>query len=239
MKKLIILLLLSPLFTLAQQNVVSATRVFPKMDKGAEFEKALAAHAQKYHTGKWKWRVFAITSGPDAGGFHITEGPASWEDIEKRGDLGAEHTADWNKNIAPYLTDRYSTSYAVFQEELSTVAIGDYSDWINITRFTPNPGYLGELRMWMEKLKNVWTDVKSTVAVYSNSSSGENGFIVVTRYKQGLKERATGFRPPFRDTYEKVNGRDSWERDYLSPLKSALKEGSSELLMFRADLSSK
>jgi len=240
MKNFAIVLLLSmPFFGIGQGTVVNATRVFPKMDKGAEFEKAIAAHAQKYHTGIVKWRVFEIMSGPDAGGFHITEGPYSWEQIGNRGDLGAEHTADWNKSIAPTLTDRFQSNYSVFEPELSTVAIGDYSDWIQITRLTPNPGYMGDLRDWVANMKKVWEEAKVTVAVYTLSSSGTSGFAIVTRYRQGLKERDPGFRPPFRDVYEKINGRDSYQRDYFGGLKSAVQEGTSELLKFRADLSSK
>ena len=89
MKKLLAFLLLVPLYGMAQEkNVVNSQGVFPKVDKIAEFEKALTAHAQKYHTGDWKWRVFDIQSGPDFGGYHITEGPATWEQIDARGDLG-------------------------------------------------------------------------------------------------------------------------------------------------------
>ena len=70
MKCIVLLLLASPLFSLAQEGVVgSATRVFPKQDKVVQFEKALAAHAKKYHTGDWAWTVFSIESGPDAGGY--------------------------------------------------------------------------------------------------------------------------------------------------------------------------
>jgi hypothetical protein len=240
MKKIALSLLMAfPIFVFSQANVVNATRVFPKMDKGAEFEKAMAAHSQKYHTGTWKWRVFEITSGPDAGGFHITEGPTTWEQIGNRGDLGAEHTADWNKNIAPLLTDRYTSTYSVFQEDLSTVQLTDYSEWINIARLTVNPGYMDEMRAWVLKMKKVWEETKNTVAVYSTSSSGPNGIALVTRYKEGLKERSSGYRPNFRDTYEKIHGRDSWKNDYIEPVRTFLKEGSSELLRFRADLSSK
>src|SRR4051812_7820469 len=104
MRKLILVLFALPLFASAQ-DVVSANRVFPKIDKVPAFEKALAAHAQKYHTGKWKWRVYTIESGPDAGGYHIVEGPVSWDDVDTRGDLGKAHSADWDMNIAPLLTD--------------------------------------------------------------------------------------------------------------------------------------
>ena len=75
MKMYFFLFMLIPFIGISQiKNVVSTHRVFPKIDKVLEFEKALAAHAQKYHTGDAKWRVFAIQSGPDMGGFHITEG---------------------------------------------------------------------------------------------------------------------------------------------------------------------
>ena len=97
--------MLAPFCSIGQtKNVISTHRVFPKMDKVAEFEKALAAHAQKYHTGDAHWRVFAIQSGPDFGGYHITEGPTSWAGEDARGDLGADHMLDWNKNIAVHLT---------------------------------------------------------------------------------------------------------------------------------------
>ena len=124
MRKLFIMVLLIPVLGIGQtKNVVNSTRVFPKADKVSEFEKALTAHAQKYHTGDWKWRVFEIQSGPDAGGYHITEGPISWESFNDRGNLGQAHTDDWNKNVGIYLTDRNQQSYSVYVDSLSTVAI--------------------------------------------------------------------------------------------------------------------
>ena len=96
---------------------------FPRQTRYPEFEKALTAHAQKYHTGDWKWRVYEIQSGPDAGGYHITEGPLSWESFNDRGNLGEAHTNDWNKNVGIYLSDRNQQSYSVYVDSLSTVAI--------------------------------------------------------------------------------------------------------------------
>ena len=85
MRKFIIAMMALPLFATAQEkNVVSVNRVFPKQDKIQAFEKALGAHAQKYHKGDWHWRVFTIESGPDAGGYHITEGPKDWTAVEKK-----------------------------------------------------------------------------------------------------------------------------------------------------------
>ena len=62
MRKIFLLCLLIPVIGMSQpKNVVNTNRVFPKVDKVLEFEKALATHAQKYHTGDWKWRVFEIS----------------------------------------------------------------------------------------------------------------------------------------------------------------------------------
>ena len=220
------------------KNLISTNRVFPKVDKVLEFEKAIAAHAQKYHTGTAHWRVFNIQSGPDAGGYHITEGPTSWEIEDVRGNLGNEHNLDWNKSVAIYLTERGSTGYSVYQDSLSTVALGDFSDKINITHIYPKIGGGTKIYNLLKKMKAAWQAEGSTVAVYAASSSGPGQFTIVTRYKQGLKERAPNFRKPFRETYEAIHGAGSWE-DYLDTLREYASESWSELLFMRADLSSK
>jgi len=238
-KNLSLFALLFPLMATSQiKNVISTQRVFPKIDKVLEFEKALSAHAQKYHTGDLKWRVFEIQSGPDFGGFHLVEGPSSWEAFDTRGNLGSEHTNDWNKTIAIHLTDRQSAGYSVYVDSLSTVAMGDFSDKINITHVFPKIGCGPKIVGIIKDLKKAWTADGSTVAVYSASSSGPAQYAIVTRYKQGLKEKADGFRKPFKATYESVNGAGSYDK-YLENIREYTNEAWSELLFLRADLGSK
>ena len=220
------------------KNVISTHRVFPKMDKVLEFEKALAAHAQKYHSGDAHWRVFVVQSGPDIGGYHITEGPKSWESEDTRGDLGEEHTLDWNKNVAIYLTDRQSGGYSVYIDSLSTVALGDFSDKINITHIYPKIGMGDQVVSIIKKLKKTWVAAGVTVAVYTASSSGSAQYTLVTRYKQGLKERETGFRKPFKERHEVANGKGAYAQ-YLKDGAAFIEESWSELLFLRKDLSSK
>ncbi len=232
-------MMLLPLAGQAQdKNVISTHRVFPKMDKIMEFESGLAAHAQKYHTGDVSWRVFEIQSGPDAGGYHITEGPTSWEGEDARGDLGPAHMQDWHKNVSMYLTDRESSGYSVYIDSLSTIALGDFTDKINISHVYPKIAQGDNVVQIIRKLKKTWMANGMTVAVYAASSSGPAQYTIVTRYKQGLKERAPGFRPPFKETYEKVNGAGSWAQ-YLSDAAQYVQENWSELLFLRKDLSSK
>jgi hypothetical protein len=238
-KMFFLLLLLCPVIGMGQtKNVISARRVFPKVDKLLEFEKAIAAHAQKYHSGDTYWRVFAIQSGPDMGGFHITEGPTSWAALDTREDMGAEHKLDWNKNVAIYLTDKTSGSYMVYQDSLSTVALGDFSDKIAITHVFPKIGKNFKVRNLIKKLKAGWVAEGSTIAVYAANSSGPSQLTIVTRYKEGLKEKAQGFRKPFKGTFESVNGEDSYD-DYLDQLGDYVNEIWSEMLFLRKDLGSK
>ena len=239
MRKIFLLSLLIPVIGISQpKNVLNTNRVFPKVDKVLEFEKALGAHAQKYHTGDWRWRVFEIASGPDAGGYHITEGPTSWEGIDGRGNLGTEHNNDWNKSVAVYLTDRGSSGYSVFQDSLSTVAITDYTDKINITHYYPKPGWGGKVYEAIRNFRKVWQAGGESMAVYFASSSGPAQITVVTRYKQGLKERTMNYRKPMKERYEAINGSDSWD-DWMDVQRNYLENVWSEILTFRADLSSK
>jgi hypothetical protein len=234
-----LLLMLIPFISISQtKNVVSTHRVFPKIDKVMEFEKALTAHAQKYHTGDNHWRVFAIQSGPDIGGYHITEGPKSWESEDARGDINPEHQADWNKNVAVHLTDRQSGGYSVYTDSLSTVALGDFSDKINISHVYPKIGQGDNVWNMIKKLKKAWIASGQTVAVYSANSSGPAQYTLVTRYKQGLKEKASGFRKPFKEVYEAENGAGSYAQ-YLKDAAEFISENWSELLFLRKDLSSK
>ncbi|HEX9512557.1 MAG TPA: hypothetical protein VF939_18825 [Puia sp.] len=239
MRKMLVMWLLFPLFGISQvKNVINSTRVFSKPDKIAEFEKALAAHAQKYHTGDWKWRVWSIQSGPDAGGYMITEGPNSWEQLDGRGDLGAEHTADWNKNIAPFTEGQGSQSYFEFNTDLSTVQLTDYADKIVINHMICKPGKITNVTDLIKKLKPVWQASNESVAVYRAAASGDPAFITVTRMKGGLKEMAEGYRKPLNERYNAANGEGSFDT-YLKDYADAVEKRWSELLVFKPNLSSK
>lgn len=238
-KMLIWVLMLLPIAGRAQtKNILSTHRVFPKMDKIMEFESGLAAHAQKYHTGDVAWRVYEIQSGPDAGGYHIIEGPTSWEGEDTRGDLGAAHMQDWNKNVAMYLTERQSVGYSVYIDSLSTIALTDYTDKVNNTHLYPKIGQNDNVVNIIRKFKKAWVASGMSVAVFQASSSGPNQFALVTRYKQGLKERTPGFRKPMKETYEAANGAGSWDQ-YLKDIAAYVDDAWSELLFYQKDLSSK
>jgi len=239
MKKLLAILLLIPMLGMGQEkNVVNSFRVSPRPDKITEFEKALANHAQKYHTGDWKWRVFEVQSGPNTGAYQVTEGPNSWDQLDARGDISAEHTLDWNKNVMTLTTGMANSSYATYREDLSTVALTDFTDKIAITHIFPKIGCGDKVEALIKKIKKAWENGNQTVAVYEASSSGPAQFTFVFRYKQGLKERNKDFRKPFKERYNAVNGEDSFNT-YLEGIKECIDSAWGEILFMRSDLGSK
>jgi hypothetical protein len=239
MRKLFLCWLLLPLFGTSQtKNVISFFRAFPKPEKVAEFEKALTAHAQKFHTGDWKWRTSEILSGPDAGAYHVTEGPNSWAQLDERKDISKEHTADWNMNISPLTTSQGSQGYAVYREELSSVPLAEFTDKMAITHVFPKQGYGDTIAALIKKVKVVWDKSKEPVAVYQASGSGPTQYILVFRYKTGWKERDPSFRKPFMERY-KAEYNESGYNDYLAVIQQFVEKSYTEMLSYRADLSSK
>ena len=238
MRKIIIFWCLIPLCGISQtKNVITTERYFPKNDKITDFEKALSSHVKTYHTGDWKWRSYDIMSGPDAGGYMVTEGPNSWEQLDSRGDISAEHMTDFTKNVAPLTTEKNSVMYATFRADLSTVQLTDFADKIAISHIFIKPGFNLEFEKIILKAKKAWESGSQTVAVYESSSSGAPQFIIVTRYKQGWKERDSSFRKPFRERYNTANGEDSFS-NYLEDIQKYVESSWSELLIYNKELSS-
>ena len=239
MRKYFFMLLLIPVMGMGQtKTILTSNRLFAKNDKVSEFEKALATHSQKYHTGDVKWRVWAIESGPDAGGYMITEGPSNWATLDTRGDISTEHTADWEKNVLPLTTGNGQSAYYDFLPDLSTVQMTDYADKIVINHMTAKPGKINNVLSLIQRQKKVWEAGKESVAIYSAAFSGEPGYIQVTRLKNGLKELASDFRKPLPERYNDINGAgafDGWLKDYADAVQSRW----SELLTYKPKLSSK
>ena len=123
MKKFFFFVLFLPLLGTAQtKTLLTSNRLFAKNDKAVEFEKALANHAQKYHKGDVAWRVWTIESGPDAGGYLVTEGPTTWSTMDGRADISAEHTSDWEKNVLTLTVGAGQSGYYEFQPDLNRLA---------------------------------------------------------------------------------------------------------------------
>ncbi len=239
MKKFLLLLFLIPFTGISQtKNVVSVSRLQPKPEKTLELEKALSTHAQKYHTGDWKWRVFEIMSGPEVGSYHIVEGFNTWTTLDGRGNLGAEHAADLTKNIFALTLGKGTVDFLLFREDLSSVQPTDYADKISITHIYPKPGFIGRIEEELKKDKKIWEASGESVAVYQSHFSGEGRIGVTYRHKQGWKEKENDFRKPFKERYIAMFGEEVYNQR-LKMIQETVNRTWGEMLTFRADLSSK
>ena len=239
MRKIFIFLMLIPVVAISQtKTVLNSFRVYPKTDKVMEFEKALTSHAQKYHTGDWKWRVWSIESGPESGGYMVTEGPFSWDAMDKRGDISKDHMNDWNQNVLPLTTGQGTSINLVFKPELSTVQMTDYADKIIISHMTARPGMINGVLELVKKQKKAWENGKESIAVYSLMASGDPGYVTVSRLKGGLKELNEDFRKPMKDRYNEANGAGSFDA-FLKDYADAVEKRWSEMLFYHPELSSK
>jgi len=88
------------------------------------------------------------------------------------------------------------------------------------------------------KMKKVWEADNTTVAVYMTSASGTTQYTMVTRYKNGFKDRDIVNPLNFKERYEKVHGADSFD-EYIDILRNKMDKSWGELLEMRAELGSK
>ena len=241
MRKLLLLLLALPVIVLAQdKNVINFSRYFPKAEKATLFEKALSAHAQKYHTGDVKWQVYSIETGMYAGGYLVAEGPTNWDGVDNRGDISKAHMDDWNATVQPLVTERTVNDYFVYRQDLSTADLKEKANKIVINHLYQKPGYYGELQEILASLKKTWAEADQSVAVCEGSASGEPQFITISMYKQGeLKDREVGARTPFPARFAKANGGESAWTKYIETYKLAVNRQWSEMLFYKPELGSK
>jgi hypothetical protein len=242
----ITLMLLLPLIGFAQEakkegpkkETISSYRVLAKDGHDAALKAALAAHAQKFHTGNWKWRVSEVLSGPDMGAYMIVEGPNSWTDLEGRGDLGPDHQKDYDTNILPHVDRSTPEIYGVYQADLSTVTAGAFSPTKTlISRVFIKPGrnshYANALKTW----KKVWEKRDTNVGVWVTFFSGEPSYLLVYRLKNGWKDLDEDIIS-MRKAADEIGGAGTYDR-LMEENAADIERSVGEMISFKPELSSK
>jgi hypothetical protein len=216
--------------------VISSYRVLPKPGHAKQLEAALAAHAKKFHRGDHAWRVGQVLSGPDGNMYHITEGPTSWTAFDGRGDLGAEHTKDYEANVAPHVETTAPDTFVTFQPELSTIEATKWTNKVAMTRLIVKPGRVAAAVESLKKRKAVYEKLGLTVVVWRSAWSGETTFTLVNRLKDGFKEFDEP-APEFRQTTDALFGAGAYD-GLQHDLAENFSKIWSELVEFKPELSS-
>ena len=216
--------------------VISSYRVVPKPGHAKQLEAALSAHAKKYHKGDFSWRIGEVMSGPEAGAYHITEGPSSWTSIDGRGDLGAEHTKDYETTVLPHVEKSLPDRFMTYQTALSTVGATQWTNKVAVQHMVQKPGRGAAITEAMTKWKAIYEKAGLNVAVWRTSWSGETTFALVFRLKDGFK--AFDSPPEFRKVADELFGAGAYDK-----LQQAAADNYSqiwsELIEFKPDLASK
>jgi len=237
-----------PLFAFAQEpkkdapvapkkDTISSYRIFVKPGHDAAFKAAIAAHAQKFHKGGWSWRIGEVMSGPEGGAYHIVEGPFSWTALDDRGDLGAEHTKDYETNIAPHVEKTTPDTFLTYATDLSTVGVTDWSNKVIIVHYTVKPGKGGLAADTIKAWKAVYAKRGMNVAVWHSAWSGDNVYTLSYRLKNGWKDLDQDL-PNSRKVLEELAGPNEYARLQQNAA-DAYEKVSSEMVEFKPDLSSK
>ena len=127
---------------------------------------------------------------------------------------------------------------ATFNEDLSTIKLTDYADNIIINHIYLKPGMIEKFKDELKRLKTAWAAGNESIAVYESFASGPPQIIIVSRLKNGLKELEKDYRKPIKERYEAANPGVSYD-SYLKIFADCVESRWSEMLKFRADLSSK
>lgn len=235
MKKLITALLLFPLLGFGQ-DVISIDRFVPKADKVMDFEKALTAHIQKYHTGQYKALIYFTETGPNAGSYSMVMGPKTWGEWDSL-DMGKDHLPDFVQTVLPLVDNYMGSYYMVVQPDLSSAKAGEFAEKVSITHVYFKPGWDEAYADLLKKAKAVWEKDGETVSVSRSHFSGQPQFQIAYRHKQGLKEKAPDFRPPFKQRFIAMYSEGEYNEG-IKVIRDAVDRTYGEILSMRKDLSS-
>jgi hypothetical protein len=244
MKRLMLLILAFSLTVplASSQTQVKATmtsdRVKPKPGKDAALKKAIAEHAAKYHTGNWKWRVFSVLSGPDAGAYMINEGPNTWTTLEERKDISEEHMRDYEATVSPLVESNGSSMFLVFQKDLSADSSGGKFKKALLRHVFPKPGKGPRIVEYLKIWKAVWQKLRLQVVVWQAFYSGEPQFVVSYRLPQGFVDLEQSMGKALREGFDEIAGAGAYAR-YLEDLDKYVERISEEMIELLPDVSSK
>jgi hypothetical protein len=236
MKKLLTMLLLLPFPGFSQENVISIDRFLPRFDKVLDFEKALAAHVQKFHTGEYKALVYFTETGPHSGTYSMVMGPRTWGYWDSL-NMGKEHMDDFLQTVLPLVDNYLGSTYMVMQSDLSTAKPGEFAERVSVTHVYFNPGWDEAYGEMLKKAKKVWERDGEMVSVSRSNFSGQPQFQIAYRHKEGLKEKSPDFRKPFKERFISMYSEGEFTEG-VKVIRDAVDHTYGEILRMRKDLSS-
>lgn len=243
-KKGLFLMLLLPFLALSQNSneygVFETANLVPNPAQITQFEKGLTAHNKQYHgNGPHGVRVYWVTNGPNTGSYHWSMGPFTWSSLDNGPAQMEGYEADWNKNVAPYLTPTSGAqTYWRSHPELSRFP-KDFSiknmlvDYYDIKR-----GKYEEAMKLVKKVNQVYAEKSpdDIYGIYTNefSSTKEGRDLAVISFFD--KSAWLGEDHDISKKYDEMNGTGSWSK-FLTDFMAVTNGSETEVWVYRPDLS--
>lgn len=171
-----------------RQATIVSYRIVPKEGHVRFLKTAIAAHAAKYHTGEWKWRVYEVLTGAETGSYMILEGPNAWTEIEVHSSPAAECLTDYEDTILPHVEKTLPRIYATYMDDSSTVPANFSSTKILISKGYVKPGRAGPAHDTAKAWKKVYEKLGLDVGMWRTFFSGEDCYIFAGSLKAGFKD---------------------------------------------------
>lgn len=244
MRKLIFTMLLLPFVAISQNSteygVFETANLIPNPAQITQFEKGLAAHNKKFHgEGPYGARVYWISNGPNTGSYHWSMGPFPWSSLDNRPTQKEGHDADWNNNVAQYMTaDSGSQNYWRLHNELSRFPKDFTIKNMKVDYWDIKRGKYEDAIKLVEKVNKVYAEKNPDEiwGIYTNEfpSTREGRDLAVISFFD--KSAWLGEEDGLAEKYNEVYGAGSWEQ-FLKDWYDVTEGGESELWVFRPELS--
>lgn len=244
MKKLVFMMLLLPFLAVSQNSteytVFETADLVPNPAQISQFEKGLAAHNEKYHSEEpYGVRVYWVANGPNTGSYHWSMGPFPWSTLDNGPAEKEGHDADWNTNVAQYLTvGSGEESYWRAHTELSRFPKDFTINKMVVDYWDIKRGKYDDAMELVKKVQDVYAQKRpdEIYGIYTNEfpSTKEGKDLAVISFFDN--SAYLGQDNSIAGKYDEVYGEGSWKQ-FLKDWMDVTNGGSTEIWLFRPDLS--
>lgn len=246
MKKSLLLVFLLPLLALGQSEDVTVVfesgLLTPNPTQVVQLEKGLTAHNKKYHgEGPYGTRVYWVSNGPNTGSYVWVMGGLPWGAMDNRPGKESGHDADWDNNVAPYLTaGSGAQTYWKFNPKLSRFGKDFNIKYLLVDYYDIKRGKKKDALKLVEKIHKAYAEKlpEEIFGIYTNEfPSTEDGrdLAVISFFD---KSSWLGEEGSVAKKYDEMYGAGSFEK-FIADWMEVTEGGATELWVFRPDLSGK
>ena len=124
------------------KNLAKVYYVKVKAGESGAFQTALKQHAQwRMDNGDpWSWNIYQVINGKNMGDFIIRSGGHSWADFDSYQDFNAKGSAEFGKNVSPYIESITSNINAMDTTNVNWYPNNDEVNLVQVYAYKLKPG---------------------------------------------------------------------------------------------------